>query len=289
MTQIMTLVGDLGGGKTTLAKVMGMIVLQTMPDAKVITNVTMGSGMTKVDDVHKFLAQKLIYRDTTYAFVIDDEAAQAGLESRGSGSKASALESRIITHARKAHVDLVLISQLKSMLDKRAQWVEDLAILCEAVFDEDNLTSLPNRFHYTVYDKALNIINEFELDTVDLIENVWPGMDTDDIPFFKAFRDQMISYYSINAQDKLEFYYSLGKEMPWEPMKFTPMIFPDRTPVIETPEPDVEGPPKQEKEWQDTRRWKAGKEITLEDGVWTVMDAKGYDTTTKKYRYDLQK
>jgi energy-coupling factor transporter ATP-binding protein EcfA2 len=205
MTQIVTLVGDLGAGKTTLAKVLGMIAKAMMPDALVISNVEMGSGIQKIEDVHKFIAQKLTYHDKTYAFVIDDEAAQAGLESRGSGSKGAAVESRIITHARKAHVDLILISQLKSMIDKRAQWVEDVSILCEARFEDGNMTSSPDYFHYTVYDKSLEVLNEFELDFVDMKKWVWPGMETDDIPFFSAFKTQMESYYNIGPMDKREF------------------------------------------------------------------------------------
>jgi len=200
MTQIITLVGDLGAGKTTLGAVLGMVVKAQFPTAATISNIVAPS-CTKVEDVHKFIAIKLIKKDKRYGYCLDDEAAQAGLESRGSGTKAAAVESRIITHARKAHVDLVLISQLKSMLDKRAQWVEDFSILCEAVFEEGNLSSIPNYFHYTIYDKTLEVISEFELDTVDMLRYVWPYMDTDDIPFFEAFKKQFISYYDISPDN----------------------------------------------------------------------------------------
>lgn len=200
MTQIITLVGDLGGGKTTLAAVLAMIVKANVPDAATMANITAPS-CTKVDDIHKFIAIKLIRKDKRYAFCLDDEAAQSGLESRGSGSKAAAVESRIVTHARKAHIDLILISQLKSMLEKRAQWVEDFSILCEAVFEDGNLTSMPNYFHYTLYDKELTPFNEFEIDALDMLKYVWPYMDTDDIPFFEAFKQQFISYYDIGEKD----------------------------------------------------------------------------------------
>ncbi|MDE1824359.1 MAG: hypothetical protein KGH74_03600 [Candidatus Micrarchaeota archaeon] len=203
MTQIITLVGDLGGGKTTLASVLGMIVKTQIPDAAAVSNVK-APACVNVGDVHKFIAVKLIQKDKRYAFCLDDEAAQAGLESRGSFTKAAAIESRVITHARKAHIDLVLISQLKSMLDKRAQWVEDFSILCEAVFEQGNLTSMPNSFHYTVYDKYLEVLNEFDLDTMDMLRYVWPFMDTDDIPFFEAFKKQFEDYYSISEDDVAE-------------------------------------------------------------------------------------
>ena len=200
MTQIVTLVGDLGAGKTTLGAVLGMIVKYNVPGSAAVSNVAV-PDCQNVEDIHKFVAIKLIKRDKRYAFCLDDEAAQAGLESRGSYTKASAIESRIITHARKAHVDLVLISQLKSMLDKRAQWVEDFSILCEAVFEAGNMTSIPDYFHYTCYDKYLEAFNEFDLETEDMLRYVWSRMDTDDIPFFEAFKREFISYYDISPDD----------------------------------------------------------------------------------------
>ena len=204
MTMIITLVGDLGGGKTTLAAFFVLVVKFLIPDAPVFSNVTVGGAIT-IGDLHKFLAIKLINKDRRYAFMLDDEAAQSGLESRGSGTKAAAIESRIITHARKANVDLVLISQLKSMLDKRAQWVENVSILCEAVFEEGNLSPAPDYFHYTVYGSDLEVIQEFDLDTEDMAKYVWPQMDTYDIPDFERFKQTFISYYDIAPGDEADF------------------------------------------------------------------------------------
>ena len=102
------------------------------------------------------------------------------------------------------HLHWLPISQLKSMLDKRAQWVEDFSILCEAVFEDGNVSSMPNYFHYTVYDKGLEVITEFDLLSEDMLEHVWPYMDTDDIPFFEGFKQQFISYYGISPEDMTE-------------------------------------------------------------------------------------
>ena len=187
-----------------LAKVLGMIVKQVNPGAPVISNVEMGSGIEKVGSCHKFISAKLIMKNRAYACVIDDEAAQSGLESRGSGSKRAAIESRIITHARKAHIDLILIAQLKSMLDKRAQWVEDFSILCEAVFDSGNLTATPDYFHYTVYDRYLDPISEFDIDVEDCKRYIWPGMDTDDIPSFDDFKEEQETYWHLDQGDYAE-------------------------------------------------------------------------------------
>ena len=201
MTHVIVLIGDLGGGKTTLGKVLGMVVKAQNPDLPVISNVEMGDGIQKVENVHKFIAAKLILKNKGYACIIDDEAAQSGLESRGSGSKRSAIESRVITHARKAHVDLILISQLKSMLDKRAQWVEDFSILCEAHFESGNLSATPDGFDYTVYDKYVEPINSFSIDVEDCKKYIWPGMDTDDIPSFEDFKAEQEAYWALTPAD----------------------------------------------------------------------------------------
>lgn len=169
------------------------------------SNTEIGPLAVKVEDIHKFIGMKLIKKDRAEIFCLDDEAAQAGLESRGSGSKGAAIESRIITHSRKAGAWLILVSQLKSMLDKRAQWVEGYSILCEAEFDDGNIGIVPDRFHYTVFDKALTQINEFWLDVEDCKKYIWPGMDTFDIPAFEDFKDQFIAYWGIGAEDEIEY------------------------------------------------------------------------------------
>ena len=218
---IVTLVGDPGGGKSTLAAVLGLIVKELRPDMTQVANMTAPSAQ-KVDDAHKFLATKLIRQDKKDVFVIDDEAAQAGLESRGSGSKGAAIESRIITHSRKAHAYLILISQLKSMIDKRAQWVEDVSILCEDVFEEWNDSELPDYFHYTVYNEKLEVLDEFDLESADMLRWVWPYMDSDDIPFFEAFKKQFISYYGIGPEDIRQFEKTMGYEVEEAPEVVAP-------------------------------------------------------------------
>lgn len=204
MTEILTLIGDPGGGKSTLGKFFALVFKYIRPDMPRFSNTEVGTETAvRVDDLHMFIAQKLIHKDRSEMFCLDDEAAQAGLESRGSGSKAAAVESRIITHSRKAGAWLILISQLKSMLDKRAQWVESLSILCESVFLEDNNGIVPDYFHYTVYDNALDYMGEFDLDTDTCSKYIWPGMDTYDIPDFDSFKTQCEQYWDIDqAKDR---------------------------------------------------------------------------------------
>jgi hypothetical protein len=196
LTVILILIGDLGGGKSTLAAFLSLLMRTLHPEVPQVTNVSIDTAH-KVEDTNKFIAMKLIKKDKQYLLAIEDEAAQAGLESRGSGSKGSALESRVITLVRKAHTDLILVSQLMSMIDKRAQWLGNIYILCEAVFLEDNETPLPDFFEYTIFDSKLREVGGFELDFVDCMSHVFPHMDTDDIPYGDRLKDQWEKWYGI--------------------------------------------------------------------------------------------
>ena len=61
--------GPNGAGKTTLAKVFGMIALANGAK-KVVSNVEMGSGIEKVEDVHAFIAEKLINKNKDYKWTL---------------------------------------------------------------------------------------------------------------------------------------------------------------------------------------------------------------------------
>lgn len=204
LTEILELIGDLGGGKSTLAQFLSLVIKQEHPEAVQVTNVSMDTAH-KVADVNKFIALKLIKKNKQYVFCTEDEASQAGLEARGSGGKDSALETRAITLARKAHVDLVLITQLLSMIDKRAQWLGTLYILCEAKFLPDNPTVYPDYFEYTLFDSKLREIGSFELDFIDCVEHIFPHMDTDDIPVFEHLKELWEQWYEIKDSDYIEF------------------------------------------------------------------------------------
>jgi len=174
------------------------VIKSLFPNATQVSNTEM-DGTFKVEDANKFIAMKLIRKNKKYALVIEDEAAQSGLESRGSGTKKQALESRVITLVRKAHADLILISQLLSMIDKRAQWLGNIYVLCEAIWLEDNPTKYPDYFEYTVFDSKLREIGGFELDFVDCIEYIFPYMDTDDIPYGEMLKSDWEAWYNITT------------------------------------------------------------------------------------------
>lgn len=212
MTEIITLIGDPGGGKSTLGKWLLMVFEYVRPDIPRFSNITVGEKVAiRVEDIHKFIGIKLINKDRREMACLDDEAAQAGLESRGSASKGAAIESRVITHSRKAGAWLILVSQLKSMLDKRAQWTESISILCEAKFEEKNETTVPDYFEYTVFDNNLNYLTDFSIDSDDFARYVWPEMDTYDIPNFQTFRSEFETYWSLTRNDYDEFEETMRK------------------------------------------------------------------------------
>lgn len=183
---------------------MSRIIRQEYPDIPQIINTEISSAK-KVEDVNKFLAIKLLKKNKDYLLAIEDEASQSGLESRGSGSKGAALETRVISLSRKAHCDLILISQMMSMLDKRAQWLANIWVLCEAVWLSDNLTALPDYFEYTIYDSNLVEIGGFELEFIDCVNYVFPHMDTDDIPYLENLKKQWVEWFDITDKDYEEF------------------------------------------------------------------------------------
>ena len=269
MTSIITLIGDLGGGKTTWAALISRWIRQQYPNIPQVSNVAIETAI-KVDDTNKFLAMKLMKDNKDYALVITDEAAQAGFESRGSGSKVAALESRVITLARKAHVDLILISQLMSMIDKRAQWLSNYYILCESKFQEDNHGHTPDYFEYTTYDNQLNEIGGFELETLDAARYIWPHMDTDDVPMKKALEKSWAWYYDINPESRNRFNEIMGLQ--------------DREPVVTELE---------KKEYSSAKNFKLpwgerlGEKLTMEGRTWSVVD-RSWNVDEKQWDYTLQ-
>lgn len=264
MTKIVTLIGDLGGGKTSFAGFLAKVAHFQYPDVPIISNVKILHAQ-RVPDIHQFLAIKLMKQDKRYAFLIDDEAAQAGLESRGSGSKGQAIESRIVTLARKAHVDFILISQLKSMLDKRVQWLENNSILCEAGFERDNLSANPDYFHYTVYNSKLEEVNDFDIPAAYYREYIWPEMDTDDIPFKESLDRQFSAYYNIDERAVKRFEAVMNHEKPKEEMSH------DDKEVIE---------------WHSTKAFKLGEVILYEGREWDALN-RVWDAAQRDYRYLL--
>ena len=92
------------------------------------------------------------------------------------------------------------------MLDKRVQWLSGYGyILCEEVFEADNLTPFPDYFEYTVYDKNLREVDGWEITWDNAVKYIFPHMDTDDIPYFETLKKQWIDYYNIDVAAENEY------------------------------------------------------------------------------------
>jgi energy-coupling factor transporter ATP-binding protein EcfA2 len=214
MTEIVVLIGDLGAGKNTLATAVNLLMEEEFPEAPKISNTPIIDKNTKVpyvhhvEDVNKFLAVKLSLKDRRYALVTEDEVAQSGLEARGSGSsKGQAIESRVISLARKAVVDLLMITQMLSMVDKRVQWLGTVYVLCEAIWNPGNYGYEPDLFRYTVYDHEMKEIEGagFELYYDECKQYIFPHMDTYDIPAFENLTLSWTKWFGIEDKDFEEF------------------------------------------------------------------------------------
>jgi hypothetical protein len=218
-TVITALVGHIGSGKTTWLGCKAAETHQTRPNYPIVSNLpikfmegkcvghTNEKGnfehITDCDcetayyqeDILKWLALKLIKRDLTPMELYVDEAAQAGLESRGSGLKST--DSRLITLARKANVNLFLATQLMSMMDKRAQWNWDFSIDCESYYitPEAMARFIPDYFSYDVYDSDFNFQKNWKILGADAERYIFPMFDTMQVPLRSLLEVEFKYYY----------------------------------------------------------------------------------------------
>lgn len=198
-TVITALVGHIGSGKTTFLGWKAQETHQIRPWFPQVSNLpinfTDGEAVHYQEDILKWLALKLIKRDITPMELYVDEAAQAGLESRGSGLKST--DSRLITLARKANVHLFLASQLMSMMDKRAQWNWDFAIDCEAhyITEEAMASFMPDYFSYGIYDSDFRFQKSLTLFGEDADRYIFPMFDTMQVPLRSLLEIEFKQYH----------------------------------------------------------------------------------------------
>ncbi|MDE1854548.1 MAG: hypothetical protein KGI38_12500 [Thaumarchaeota archaeon] len=208
---LVMLIGPRGGGKTTAADWFVQDAKENRPDVPRISNVPITDAIY-VPDILKFLATKLMVEGgeknyTTNAdftvtvqqrtdlpaemLIIIDEAAISGFESRGTGLYS--LNSYLLALSRKLNVDIILVSQLMSMIEKRGQWLADFYWLCEAELMEG--TETVDYFTYKIYDEEYRKTATLILDGDDARRTLFGKFDTYDIPNYGelavAFRNQM--------------------------------------------------------------------------------------------------
>jgi hypothetical protein len=212
-------IGPRGGGKTTLGSWFVQDCKQNFPNVVRVTNVPIENAVY-VPDILKFLATKLIVEGGEKAYqvrkdgtvhiiprktiptkmmVIIDEAAISGFEARGSGLYS--LNSYLLALSRKLNVDIFLISQLMSMVEKRGQWLADFYWLCEAI--RDTMTQTLEGFSYQIFDESFKKTNAYtmprELLTPLLFEP--PTFDTNDIPNYEQLEEAFRKSYNISDDD----------------------------------------------------------------------------------------
>lgn len=195
-TVVTLLVGKIGSGKTTFLAWKAAENQEIRPSYPVVSNVPIKLPNVRYeDDILKFLAMKLIKNDQTQMDTLIDETAQAGLESRGSGMKAT--DSKLITNARKANVNMFLSTQLMSMPDKRLQWNYDYAILCDANYITEYASSrmIPDTFTYQVYNQSDTYQKTMTMQGDDFERLIIPLFDTKQIPLRAMLETEFKLYY----------------------------------------------------------------------------------------------
>ncbi len=213
------LIGPRGGGKTTAGSWFIQDSNESFPDVRRVANVPIENAVY-IPDILKFLATKLIVEGGEKAYeikedgtvhilprvsvpakmlVLIDEAAISGFESRGSGLYS--LNSYLLALSRKLNVDIILVSQLMSMVEKRGQWLADFYWLCESVRFPDS--ERVEFFHYQIYDESFHKTNNYNLFWYNFEPALFrpPTFDTNDIPNFDELTKAFITQFQISDDD----------------------------------------------------------------------------------------
>jgi hypothetical protein len=259
-----TFIGNKGSGKNTLSTLCVQIAAQESPLVKRFANTHITNAIY-VPDILKFLATKYIMKDFAPIEVDIDEAALAGLESRGSFSKDRALDSYLFTLARKARANVRLLSQLLSMVEKRTQWISDYYVLCESSFGND--PHIPERFVYTVFDTNLKKVNQFDVYGEDAAYWLFTRYRTQEIPFQDQFAKDLTRYYGVTDDDCAAFDEIMG--------------------IVRKPDPDREKNLPETKTIMRTKSLYVNSIIVYEGKRWVVVN-KEFDANHDAYNYDLE-
>lgn len=206
-------IGPRGGGKTTKAVELVQLYKECEPEVRRVTNVPIENAYY-VPNILKFLATKLIAEGAEKPYAVNedgtirivprktipakmqvtvDETAISGLEARGSGT-AFPLNTYLLALSRKLNVDIELISQLMSMVDKRPQWLSDFYTLCEK-FPADGY------FQYRNYDSDFRKTSTQRIYFDDAEKHLFPKFDTTDIPNYDDLSLAFKAYYQISEDD----------------------------------------------------------------------------------------
>jgi hypothetical protein len=233
---MISLIGGRGSGKTTFSDLAANIYYEMYGlSVAVRANIHIASPNVIFEtDIMRYLAQKLkklletqmnvkaegreltledIERVCPHELVIIDEAAISGFEARGTGGKDSAIDSYLITLSRKTNSDLIFITQLMSMVEKRGQWLYDFNLLCEAHYEtpESRERGYPDYFLYVVYDSNLEETgNEFELSGDAAKSLLFGQFNTYEIPNEEQLIEMLMARFSLTLPEQQ------SKEFSWK-------------------------------------------------------------------------
>lgn len=153
----------------------------------------------------KWLAVKTILKDQRYAYIMLDEASIAEkLESRGSSSYSTTPRTSLLALSRKVNSDLDLISQMMSQIDKRAQWLGDVPMLCIGHYYP--ASTIPEYFEYQVWDSGLDtVVTAYEMDGDFARKWVFPRYNTNDVPIPDDTIQQWVGFFGLTKRDYKQF------------------------------------------------------------------------------------
>lgn len=206
---MVNLIGERGGGKSLFAVYRACLVKNEYPKVPVIANFKLNiKGCYYIPDILGFLRMKIALADLNPVEMLIDEAAISGLESRDSHGLESIFQTRPLALSRKSHSNLWLISQMMSMLDKRAQWLSDFDVLCHSVYETETSYRLhiPDYFEYTFYNQNREITNELVIWGKDAYEKLFPLYNTDEVPAEDQIAADFIQYGRMTEEDVKRFY-----------------------------------------------------------------------------------
>lgn len=213
MALLINLIGERGGGKSTFATAIAAMIREGFPDAIIAANIGLKIPNTiYCPDILEWIAEAILDDNNEYKLVIIDEAAISGFESYGSIGISAAIKSYLLAVSRKFNLDIIMISQLMSMLQKRGQWLSDYDTLCTSTRESpaSYKFEIPDYFTYSTYDQNQKKVSEWDCYGVDAYEYIFPKFDTREIPNEDDLLIQFIQYFRITEDKMKEFYDSIN-------------------------------------------------------------------------------
>jgi hypothetical protein len=248
------LIGPRGGGKTTAGSWFIQDSNENFPEIPRISNVPIENAVY-VPNILKFLATKLVMEGGEKPYeirddgtvhilprenipakmlIVIDEGAISGFESRGSGLYT--LNSYLLALSRKLNVDIILISQLMSMIEKRGQWLADFYWLCESEhFPNSNRVQY---FQYQIYNESFMRTKTYRMWYYDFEPRLFnpPTFDTNDIPNYEELAEGYRIQFNISDDDmKLYEDVKYGRKHELPPMEVSNEIIIDAKKMFRIP------------------------------------------------------